>query len=124
MPKTPAYRQRPGYPNALVTLTDSATGKCRDYWLGPVGSAESREAYHRVIAQWESAGRRLPSSGHSASPAECGGEGVSVGDIIRDYWRFARGYYQPNESGTLKTALRLLRQYYGPETGRFHQGPT
>lgn len=27
MPKTPAYRTRPGYPNALVTLTDSITGK-------------------------------------------------------------------------------------------------
>ena len=52
-------RQRAGYAHALVTLTDSATGKRRDYWLGPHGSPESREAYHRVLAEWEANGRRL-----------------------------------------------------------------
>ena len=58
--RVPTYRQRAGYAHALVTLTDSATGKRRDYWLGPHGSPESREAYHRVLAEWEANGRRFP----------------------------------------------------------------
>ncbi|MBX3361136.1 MAG: hypothetical protein KF705_06810 [Phycisphaeraceae bacterium] len=58
--RVPSYRSRAGYSHALVTLTDSATGKRRDYWLGPHGSPESREAYHRVLAEWEANGRRFP----------------------------------------------------------------
>lgn len=53
MPKTPSYPQRKGYTQAIVTLTDSATGKRRDYWLGEFGSPASRESYHRLIATWE-----------------------------------------------------------------------
>ena len=60
MSKTPTYRLRRGYTHAIVTLSDAATGKRRDYWLGEHGSAESREAYHRLIAEWEANGRRLP----------------------------------------------------------------
>ena len=32
LPKTPAYRTRAGYNQAIVTLTDSATKRRRDYW--------------------------------------------------------------------------------------------
>lgn len=52
MPKTPAYRTRKGYDQALVTLTDSRTGKRRDYWLGAHGTPASRERYHRLVAEW------------------------------------------------------------------------
>ena len=45
MPKTPSYRARAGYSQALVTLSDSATGRRRDYWLGEHSSPESREDY-------------------------------------------------------------------------------
>ena len=50
----PSYRHRKGYDQAIVTLTDSVTEYRKDYWLGPYGSPESRELYHRVLAQWES----------------------------------------------------------------------
>lgn len=30
--KVPAYRLRAGYTQAIVTLSDSETGKRRDYW--------------------------------------------------------------------------------------------
>jgi len=61
IPKTPTYRSRKDYPDkAIVTLTDSATGKRRDDWLGRLNSRESREMYHRVIAAWEANQRRLP----------------------------------------------------------------
>lgn len=72
MSKTPGYRRRRGYDQGLVTLTDSATRKRRDYWLGPYGSSESRERYHRVIAAWEAGGRRLPDRDFDA------GSGVGV----------------------------------------------
>ena len=48
--RTPSYRKRSGYDQAIVTLTDSVTKRCRDYWLGKYNTLESRECYHRVIA--------------------------------------------------------------------------
>lgn len=73
--RVPSYRSRAGYSHALVTLTDSVTGKRRDYWLGPYGSPESREAYHRVLAEWEANGRRFPDDRLSGwrKPLEVGG---------------------------------------------------
>lgn len=56
MKKSPSYRQRPGYTQAIVTLTDSRSGKRRDYWLGEHGTPESRERYHLLIAEWEAGG--------------------------------------------------------------------
>jgi len=58
--KTPAYRQRSGYDQAIVTLTDAVTKRRRDYWLGEYGSPASRERYHRLIAAWEAGGPRWP----------------------------------------------------------------
>lgn len=46
----PAYRQRAGYSQAIVTLTDAETRQRRDYWLGEFDQPESRERYHRVVA--------------------------------------------------------------------------
>jgi integrase len=134
MAKTPSYRQRRGYSNALVTLTDSETGTRRDYWLGEHGTAHSREAYHRVIATWESNGRRLPEVGNPAAAppppgrsaagrrrraAKAGdvddldGAGPTVKQIILRYWAWAKTYYRPAEVGTLRSVLRLLRDHYG-----------
>ena len=69
----PSYRQRKGYDQAIVTLTDSVTRYRKDYWLGPYDSSESRELYHRVLAQWESGGRRLPVMWHRLIPLRDGG---------------------------------------------------
>lgn len=149
MPKTPSYRRRQGYSNALVTLTDSATGKRRDYWLGEHGTPSSREAYHRIIAAWEAAGRRFPeiaqpgglaagangplslagaATGGGASPggtwanvAGLGGNDggpsaaptMSINEVVKSYWTFAKTYYRPAEYNTLKVSLRLLRANFG-----------
>jgi len=123
VPRTPTYRKRAGYSQALVTLTDARTKRRRDYWLGEYGSPESRECYHRLIAEWEGNDRRLPETALHRAPRHgdardrdeggSGGEGPTVRDVIRLYWRWAKKYYQPNEAGTLKVALRLLRQFYG-----------
>lgn len=120
MPKTPSYRKRSGYDQAIVTLTDSSTKKRRDYWLGEYGKPESRERYHRLIAKWEALGRRHPDPTDAPTvmgrqkPQHDDGR-ATVATVIAAYWKWAEGYYQPNESGTLRVSLRLLRQYHGSE---------
>ncbi len=56
----PSCRQRKGSDQAMVTLTDAVTKERRDYWLGRRGTFASRERYHRLLAEWEAADRRLP----------------------------------------------------------------
>jgi hypothetical protein len=121
MPKTPAYRKRSGYDQAIVTLTDAVTKRRRDYWLGEYGSPASRERYHRLIAAWEAGGRRHPDPADagiergSSAQAEAADGRPTVAMVIAAYWRWAQRYYQPNESGTLRVVLRMLRQYHGSE---------
>ncbi len=121
MPKTPSYRKRSGYDQAIVTLTDRATKRRRDYWLGEYNTPESRECYHRLIAAWEANDRRHPEPEEAgivparrANPTPDDGR-PTVAMVIAEYWKWARRYYQPNESGTLRVVLRLLRQYHGSE---------
>jgi integrase len=120
-PKVPAYRQRSGYDQAIVTLTDAATKRRRDYWLGEYGTPASRERYHRLIAAWEAGGRRHPDPIDAGIERRANDEPVAddgrptVATVIAAYWRWAQRYYQPNESGTLRVALRMLRHYHGTE---------
>lgn len=115
--QTPSYRRRSDSDQALVTLTDAVTKRRRDYWLGPYGSAESREAYHRVVAAWEAAGRRWPEvetrPAKRAVDARDEPEGPTVATLISAYWKWAKAYYATNEVDTLKTGLRLFRAHYG-----------
>ena len=106
----PTYRQRKGYDQAIVTLTDSVTRYRKDYWLGAYGSPESRELYHRVLAQWESGGRRLPVT-LDDKPADIAQ--VSVTEVLNAYWKWASKYYGHSELGCMRMVIRLLRQMYG-----------
>ncbi len=108
--RTPSYRNRNGYDQAIVTLRDSATGFRRDYWLGSFDSPESREYYHRLIAEWEANGRRLPDACEGTTAA---GDGDSVAEILAGYWRWAQAYYTASEVHCIRTALRLVRRLYG-----------
>lgn len=112
--RPPAYRQRKGYDQAIVTLTDSRTGKRRDYWLGEYGSRESRELYHRLLAEWESTGQRLPIPPNATPMHDPNGKTIS--EIVLPYWEYAQSYYNSSsEIRSIKLALRLLRQFYGSE---------
>jgi hypothetical protein len=111
-PKVPAYRQRSGYTQAIVTLTDSETKKRRDYWLGEFDTAESREAYHRVIAEWEARGRRLPPQPDlNGSPAAQAGPVVS--ELIAEFLRWAETCQHQKHLCGFKTSLAILRRHYG-----------
>ncbi len=83
-PRTPAYRARSGSGQAIVTLTDSATKRRRDYWLGAFGSPGSRELYHRLIAAWEAGGRRLPDPDEFRPSRSARSGGASAGGAV---WR-------------------------------------
>jgi len=56
--KVPAYRRRSGYTQALVTLTDAATKKRRDFWLGEFGTTESRERLRTLFLANDHLGER------------------------------------------------------------------
>lgn len=43
-----------------MTLPDTVTGARADVQLGPFDAASSRELYRRLLAEWEAAGRRIP----------------------------------------------------------------
>jgi len=120
-PAAPAYRQRAGYSQAIVTLTDAETRQRRDYWLGEFDQAESRERYHRVIAEWERRGRRLPPPDFDAPPARRADE-ITIVEVIREFWRWAADYYRPKHTQALDGALTILRQFYG-RTAAIDFGP-
>ncbi len=112
MPKTPAYRKRRDRNLALVTLTDAVTKQRRDYWLGAFGSAESREQYHRIIAEWEAAGRRLPRRpGREAGDDSA--EALLLVELLRDYRRYAQQYFDDGEFRSFLSAMRLMKQFFG-----------
>lgn len=116
MPKTPGYRKRHDRNQAIVTLTDAATKRRRDYWLGEYGSPESRELYHRVVAEWEANGRRLIDPDFEKSAGGGGGDGegaITISEMCARFWRARAQYLNENERGHCKALIRLLRRAYG-----------
>jgi len=122
MPRIPSYRKRKDRNQALVTLTDAVTKRRRDYWLGEYGTPESRERYHRLIAEWEARGRRLPDPAVIDSPGQSADGGPTVKEIVHEYWSWAKGYYHVKHASGIRSALRLLREHYG-ETAAAAFGP-
>lgn len=110
--KIPAYRRRKNCSQAIITLTDAQTRRRRDFRLGEFGSPESREAYHRVIAEWEANGRRFPTKAVTERPV-AGAAGPCISEVILEYWRWAEAYYRPKHVQSIVGALRLLRQLLG-----------
>lgn len=72
------------------------------------GTAASREAYKRFVAEWSQAGGKLPTPKHAAS----------VTEIVVAYTEFATDYYRKggkvtDEVRMIKTALKIVRGLYG-----------
>ncbi len=101
--RLPSYRHHKPSGQAVVTLNG------RDFYLGEFDSPSSRDAYDRMICEWLSHGRQIP----SAIP--CGD--ITVAELMAAYLRFAEVYYsrdgQPTSEYTcMKDALRPLRELY------------
>jgi hypothetical protein len=105
----PGYRQHSSG-QARVTLDG------KDYLLGAYGSAESKEAYRRIIAEWaERKGRFEP------RPAE---RPLTVNDLILAYYKHAAAYYgfdaepERGDGYCLRDALRVVKELYGSTPAR------
>jgi integrase len=103
-----SYRRHKQSGQAVVTLTDGL-GNRRDVLLGKYGTAASRSEYLRVIAESETAGRRLPASMEAKND-------ITINEVMVAYWLFAEGYYGRNrrKGHPLKYALALVKELYGP----------
>src|SRR4051794_23673526 len=89
--RVPGYRLHKPSGQAVVTLGG------KDYYLGPHGSPASRAAYGRLIAEWESRGRRQadPSvPGRDKGVPGAAASDMTVKELILAYWRFAEGHYR------------------------------
>jgi integrase len=107
----PSYRRHRQSGQAVTTLTDGF-GNRRDVLLGRFGTAASRVEYARVIAEWETAGRRLPPKADKAAD-------LTIHELVAAYWRHAVEYYRFKERGKtgteecLRGALRVVKESYG-----------
>ena len=81
----PSYSRHRQSGQAIVTLTDSL-GSRRDLLLGKYCLKESRVEYARVLAEWEAAGRSLPTSLAPKSD-------LTINELCLAYWRFVEGYW-------------------------------
>ncbi len=105
---SPSYRLHKPRNRAVVTIDG------RDYYLGEYGSPESRAEYDRLIALWLANGRRMPADDL---------DDLTIDQVIAAFWRHAKVYYVKNgkptsEQATVKVALKVLRQLYGPTLAR------
>ncbi|MFL5343018.1 MAG: tyrosine-type recombinase/integrase [Gemmataceae bacterium] len=106
----PAYRRKGRY--AVVTLTDSVSGRRRDLLLGQFGTKESKAEYGRAIQQWEAASRRLD----EPAPTD-----LTVNEVLVRFFTHAEQHYrQPDGTPTGEVAnyvdaVRPLKQFFGSE---------
>src|SRR5262245_17234001 len=84
-PNVPSYRLHKQSGQAVVTLTDGLGGR-RDVLLGRHGTAESRQEYARVIAEWEANGRRLTAAKAVGS--------LSINELLLAFWQHAEQHYR------------------------------
>jgi integrase len=105
--RIPKYRPHSSG-QARVTLNG------KDHLLGPYNSAESKEAYRRLIAEW--------AAGQGRFAAKQEPEPLSVNELILAYWKFAKGYYgfdgKRGDEACLRDALRVVRSLYGRTAAR------
>lgn len=103
-PRIPSYRLHKPSGQAVVRLNG------RDFYLGKHGSAQSQEAYERLIAEWLAGNRR---------PQPTLGTGLSVSEVILAYWQHAQKHYRrkdgtsTSEVRCIRIALRPVRRLYG-----------
>lgn len=104
-PRTPSYRHHRPSGQAVVTLSG------KDFYLGLHDGDASRTEYDRLIAEWLTNGRRLPSS--SQGPPD-----YAISEVLAAYWEHVQTCYvkdgQPTkEVSCIKQAIRPLQRLYG-----------
>jgi integrase len=77
-------------------------------YLGPYNSAESKEAYRRIVAEWSNQSKPV-----SDPPAVIAQSMLTVSEALIQYKAHAERYYQSREIDNLKEALRPMREKFG-----------
>ncbi|MFN6129996.1 MAG: hypothetical protein ACK494_14025, partial [Planctomycetota bacterium] len=101
VPRVPSYRRHKPTGQAVVTIHG------RDLYLGKWNSAESKDEYDRLIAEFLANGRRLQTEADS-----------TVVEVLNAYRKFAENYYRKDgrvtsEYGCIVEALKIVRELYG-----------
>lgn len=99
--KNPSYRLHKPSGQAVVTING------RDFYLGRHGSAESRRAFDRRLAEWLANNRLLVTDR----------QGLTMTELMAKYVAFANGYYRKDGRPTserhgIAQALRPVRSLY------------
>jgi integrase len=109
--RTPSYCLHKASGLAVVRIDG------RDHYLGAYGSAESREAYDRLIAEWLANGRRL-------APQTVGDNEATVNELAAAFFRHVEQHHrrpdgtQTDEVKEYRMALRPLKHLYGNTVAR------
>jgi integrase len=87
----------------------------RDHYLGRHGSAESKAAYDRAIAEWLVRGREENQAAANGPASPARGTSFTVSEVILAYKIHTDEIYRssPSERGKVRLSLRPLRQLYG-----------
>jgi integrase len=81
------------------------------HYLGRYGSNESRQAYHRLLAQWSSNAQQLPVSASEITIVELAARFLVY---AADYYRKPDGVRTP-ETKNFKPVIQMLKDLYGHE---------
>ncbi|MHB1422342.1 MAG: tyrosine-type recombinase/integrase [Gemmataceae bacterium] len=106
MPRTVNVPKLRKHPKGSVVVLDG-----KYYYCGPYDSAEARQKYDRLIAEWLANDRRLPPPGSDKTS-------LTINDLLLAYWTFVKRYYvkdgrPTSEQDTIRQALRFVRKLYG-----------
>jgi integrase len=92
-----------------------ATGRAMVYvggkaqYLGPFNSAESKEAYRRIVSEWSNQSKPV-----SEPPAAVVIDRVlSIAEAMQQYKAHTERYYQSREVDNLREAMRPMREKFG-----------
>jgi len=109
----PRLREHKASGRAVVTLSDRATGKRRDFYLGGYGTPDAHVAYAELLARWQARGRTLehvkPDLVQARPSAAC------VAELCRDYAQHidAKGGISETHKACMKRSIRIARQTCG-----------
>lgn len=115
-PALPRMREKTvnGYTYAIVTLTDSETGRRRDVTLGRADSHEAHRNYAKTIERWQRNGKRIESTGDDNNEHVDDSDddrGITVDELVKAYTLDAKERYGASQVAMIAMALRPLAEY-------------
>jgi integrase len=100
-PRIPGYLLHKASGQARIRI------RGRDYYLGKYNSPESREHYHKLVAQY------IAEADAVLQVVDC--DQTSVAELVAQYVEFAKQHYRhnPDERYRIKAAITPLVEFYG-----------